>query len=177
MIIARAIAMECCAMSANRVELLQAMPIFGAINATVIESLLATARVVKVPAGSSFFREDDAADSMFVLESGRVAVSKRWKDKDFILRHLGPGDCFGEMALMDLQPRSASVRAEEDCTAIELRAEDLYRLFERDAEQFALIQMNMGREVCRRLRATDELLFHAEMGTPPKTTERLFRST
>ena len=103
---------------------------------------------------------------MFVLESGRVAVLKSWKGRVFDLRHLKQGDCFGEMALMDLQPRSASVRALEDCTAIELRPDDLLRLFERDPEQFALIQMNMGREVCRRLRFTDELLFRAQMGVP-----------
>jgi CRP-like cAMP-binding protein len=164
-------------MRATRVELLQAMPIFGAIREDMLEFLLAHTQGVSVPAGEYFFREGDAATGMFVLEAGRVCVSKRWQNRDFVLRYLEPGDCFGEMALMDLQPRSASVKAEEDCTAIELRAEDLYRLFERDAEQFALIQMNMGREVCRRLRATDELLFTAEMGTPPKTTEELFRST
>ena len=78
-------------------------------------------------------------------------------------------------------PRRAlgvSVRAIDDCTAIELRPEDLYELFERDAEQFALIQMNMGREVCRRLRVMDEMLFHAEMGSVAKgDTEKLYRST
>ena len=164
-------------MPTTRTELLQAMPIFGAIREDTLAFLLDHTKAVSVAAGQFFFREGDAATGMFVLEAGRVCISKRWHNRDFILRHLGQGDCFGEMALMDLQPRSASVRAEEDCTAIELRAEDLYRLFERDAEQFALIQMNMGREVCRRLRATDELLFHAEMGTPPKATQELFRST
>jgi len=173
----RAIAVPVRAMSATRVQLLQAMPIFGAISATVVESLLATARVIAVPAGSYFFREADAPAGMFVLESGRVAVSKRWQDKDFVLRYLGPGDCFGEMALMDLQPRSASVKAVEDCAAIELRPEDFLRLFESDPEQFALIQMNMGREVSRRLRATDELLFQSEMGAAAASTDRLFRST
>jgi len=66
-------------------------------------------------------------------------------------------------------PRSASVKAIEDCSAIELRPDHLMRLFERDVEQFALIQMNMGREVCRRLRATDERLFAAEMSAEPAT--------
>jgi CRP-like cAMP-binding protein len=78
-----------------------------------------------------------------------------------------PGDCVGEMALMDLFPRSASVRALSDCTAIRLTPQDLLRLFETDVEQFAMIQMNLGREVSRRLRHTDELLFAAVMGRPP----------
>jgi len=61
--------------------------------------------------------------------------------------------------VMDLLPRSASVRAVEDCTAIRLSAANLYRVYERDLKQFALIQMNMGREVTRRLRETDNQLF------------------
>jgi hypothetical protein len=47
----------------------------------------------------------------------------------------------------------------EDCTAIRLSAANLYRVYERDLKQFALIQMNMGREVTRRLRETDNQLF------------------
>jgi hypothetical protein len=52
----------------------------------------------------------------------------------------------------------------------------LLRLFERVATQFALIQMNIGREMCRRLRATDELLFQAVMGAVPASPETNFQS-
>jgi CRP/FNR family transcriptional regulator, cyclic AMP receptor protein len=154
-------------MQPMRVELLQRMPIFGAIRDDALLFLLAQAREVSVAEGAPFFREDDPAHSMFVLESGRVVVFKSWRGRDTVLHHLNAGDCFGEMALMDLCPRSASVRAESDCVAIEFGSGDLLRLFERDPEQFALIQMNMGREVCRRLRATDEMLFRARMGEAP----------
>ena len=71
---------------------------------------------------------------------------------------------------MDLFPRSASVRAIEPCRAIEITPAALQRLFERDVEQFALIQMNIGRELCRRLRATDELLFRVSMGAARRAT-------
>ena len=159
-----------------RLELLQRMPIFGAIRDDALLFLLAQAREVSVAAGAYFFRENDPAQSMFVLESGCVAVIKGWQRRDFVLHTMEAGDCFGEMALMDLFPRSASVRAETDCVAIELTSGDLLRLFERDAEQFALIQMNMGREVCRRLRATDEMLFRARMGETTLGPETLFRA-
>jgi CRP/FNR family transcriptional regulator, cyclic AMP receptor protein len=177
-------------MPPTRIELLQHMPIFGAIREDMLRLLLGHAREVAVRTGAFFFREHDPASSMFVLEAGRVAVLKSaprptstssapqggmskvaaphslmsWESRDLVLHTLNAGDCFGEMALMDLFPRSASVRAEEDCRAIEFGAADLLHLFEHDAEQFALIQMNIGREVCRRLRATDELLFRARMG-------------
>jgi len=151
-------------MNATRIDLLQAMPIFGALRDDTLAYLLQGAREVCVPAQGWFFREGDAAASLFVLQAGGASVLKAWKGRQYPLRRLGPGDCFGEMALMDLLPRSASVRADEACRAIELGAGDLQRLAEHDLEQFALMQMNMGREVSRRLRETDELLFAAGMG-------------
>jgi CRP/FNR family cyclic AMP-dependent transcriptional regulator len=103
---------------------------------------------------------------MFVLEAGKAAVLKSWRGQDYLLRTLKEGDCFGEMAVMDLCPRSASVRAVEDCTAIRISAANLYQVYAQDLKQFALIQMNMGREVCRRLRESDNRRFSARMGTP-----------
>ena len=164
-------------MRATRIELMQGMPIFGAIREDVLNFLLEQARTVTVAAGDHFFREGDEALRMYVLECGRAAVLKGWHGRELLLRELHRGDCFGEMALMDLLPRSATVKALENCTAIELKPEDLLRLFERDIEQFALIQMNIGREVCRRLRATDELLFRAQMGAPTEASGALFRAT
>jgi CRP-like cAMP-binding protein len=159
-----------------RIDLLQAMPVFGAIRDDALLRLLDHARVREVPTGGSFFREKDPADSMFVLESGRVAVVRTWHDEHYVLQRLGAGDCFGEMALMDLAPRSASVIAEADCVAIEIGAGDLLQLYEHDPAQFALIQMNIGREVCRRLRAIDDLLFRERMDDTPIAAEILFRA-
>ena len=164
-------------MQAHRIEVLQRMPIFGAIREDVLQFLLEQTRSVAVRAQEFFFHEGDQANAMFVLEGGRASVLKAWKGQELVLNHLEPGDCFGEMALMDLLPRSASVKALEDCNALELRPDNLYRLFERDVEQFALIQMNMGREVCRRLRAADGLLFRAVMGVAPEAADKLFHST
>src|SRR5438309_1491543 len=126
-------------MKTPRIELLQRMPVFGAIREETLHFLLDQARQVRVDAGHFFFREGDRAESMYVLETGQVAVLKGWQGHELLLHHLAAGDCFGEMALLDLFPRSASVRADVDCVAIELGCANLYRLFERDAEQFALI--------------------------------------
>lgn len=163
-------------MQPTRIELLQGMPIFGALREDMLRLLLEHAREVRVPAGACFFREDDPANSMFVLQSGRVGVLKQWQGQGYRLHDLGAGDCFGEMALMDLLPRSATVLADDDCLAIELSSSDLMRLYECDVEQFALIQMNLGREVCRRLRATDELLFRFRMGERPALPPEVFRA-
>jgi CRP-like cAMP-binding protein len=142
------------------------MPIFGGIREDMLELLVSTAEMTTVPAGQYFFRENDKADAMFVLEAGEVSILKSWDEKQYEIGRLGPGDCFGEMALIDLLPRSASVLAVQDCTAITLSMESVHRLYETDAEQFALILMNIGRELSRRLRAADERLFSFKMGDP-----------
>jgi CRP/FNR family transcriptional regulator, cyclic AMP receptor protein len=154
-------------MAPGRIALLQAMPIFGALRDDSIECLLEGAPAVQRAAGEFYFREGDDAQRMYVIERGAVEVQKRWQGRDRPLHRLHAGDCFGEMALMDFFPRSASVCVLEDCRAIEIAPAALQRLAERDLEQFTLLQMNMGREVCRRLRATDEMLFALQRGAPP----------
>ena len=163
-------------MGQARIELLQRMPVFGGIRGDILDFLVPLCPVVDVPAGGFFFREGDAADSMFVLETGKVEVLKTWRNEAYLLHTLGPGDCFGEMALMDLMPRSASVRAVDDCRAIQVSAASLQQVYERDLEQFAIIQMNMGREVSRRLRQADERLFRARMGMPRADEQHSFHT-
>jgi len=154
-------------MASTRSDWLQQVPIFGALSDDSVRFLLARSREVEVPAGGYFFRENETASAMYVLDAGRAVVLKGWHGAAIELRHLEPGDCFGEMALLDLFPRSASIRALDDCSAIELTPGGLLQLFEHDAGQFAMIQMNIGRELCRRLRATDELLFRSRMAGEP----------
>ncbi len=153
-------------MQEARIELLQGMPIFGGIHANTLQFLLAICPIVSVAANEFFFREHEEGDSMFVLELGKAAVLKSWHGQDYLLQSLKEGDCFGEMAVMDHCPRSASIRAVEDCSAIGISAADLHQVYARDLKQFALIQMNIGREVCRRLREANSRLFSAKMGVP-----------
>ncbi len=140
-------------MPSRRVELLQSMSIFGGIRDDIVEFIVGRAPSVRVSAGHCFFREGDTADSMFVLETGEAAVLKG--AEGHVLRRVAAGECFGEMSLIDLQPRSASVRAITDCTALRVSSACLYDVYARDVEQFAMIEMNMGREVSRRMRQLD----------------------
>ncbi len=150
-------------MRETRLNILQNMPIFGGIREDILEYLLEMAAIVSVPAGDYFFREQDHGTSIYVLETGRVSIIKAWKGRDFQLMELDRGDCFGEMSLIDLGPRTASVLALEDCSAIKLSNANILRIYQKDLEQFTMIQMNMGREVCRRLRKMDEECFHIRM--------------
>lgn len=151
-------------MQAGRTEALQRMPIFGGVRTDTLAALIDAATTHAVAPGGLFFREGERADSMFVLESGSVEIVRRWEGREYTLARLAQGDCFGEMAIIDLLPRSASVRALEPCTAIEISSTSLFRLYESDLEQFALVQMNVARELSRRIRASDDRLFRALIG-------------
>ncbi len=150
-------------MGANRLELLQEMPIFGALRGDTLEFILGHTKSTAVPREGFFFREGQEGTSMFVLEQGEVVVLRSWRGRDHELTRLGVGDCFGEMALIEACARSASVRAETDCRAVELSIDTMMQLYQHDLEQFTIIQMNMGREVSRRLRKADERFFDAKM--------------
>lgn len=149
-------------MTAPTITLLQSMPLFGGMSANALESLAAHAAHIAQPTGKCFFNEGDAAQSMFVLESGRVSVLRHWKGREILLRELTRGDCFGEMALIDYAPRSATVYAVEPCVAMEITADALFKLYASDLEQFAIIQMNIAREISRRLRILERRIFEQD---------------
>ncbi len=143
-------------------DLLRRMPVFGGLNDNALNLILSRSEAVSVPAGEYFFREGEGADSFFVLEKGTVIVERNWEQSTLELGRLKRGDCMGEMAIIDLMPRSASVRAEVDCEAIEITLRSLHELYKQEVEQYAIIMMNMGREVSRRLRRTDDRLLALE---------------
>jgi CRP-like cAMP-binding protein len=77
------------------------MPIRGAIRNDILRFLLDRSPIVSVKKDDFVFREGDAGQSMFVLESGRVAILKLWKGEQRLPHRLERGECFGEMALME----------------------------------------------------------------------------
>ena len=145
-------------------ELLSAMPVFGGLDEATLQLLTSLAVSVELSAGEHFFREGDDSQAMYVLQTGRVRIYKSWKGDAKPLRWMEAGDCFGEMALIDLFPRSASALAATDCEALQITANVLHQVQRHDLEQFTLLQMNIGREVSRRLRQVDDMLFRALMG-------------
>mgnify|MGYP001820682463 FL=1 len=146
----------------TQIDLLRRMPIFGGLKSETLEFLLDLSNEILVSEGDYFFREQERGNSVFVLESGRAEVHRLKQGDAIVLRKLVEGDCFGEMALIDFMPRSASVMAETNCQAIEISGKALIQLHKRDIEQYAMIMMNLGREVSRRLRLAGDRLFELE---------------
>jgi CRP/FNR family transcriptional regulator, cyclic AMP receptor protein len=146
-------------MTEERIRILQKMPIFGGVRDDILRLMLEDAAEVFLTKGDYLFEENEPGDAMYVLEEGQVAILKLCDNINYRLNSLNAGDCFGEMCLIDLGRRSASVLALTDCIAVELTNALLFKVYEKDLEQFALIQMNMGRELSRRLRIANDALY------------------
>lgn len=143
-------------MNHAKILLLKNMPIFHSVSDDGLEAILAGAATVEKSAGEHFFRQGEEALYMYVIESGSALVTKSWSDREAQLAQLGIGDCFGEMALISASGRSASVRAETPCRAIEISSLNLQALKDHDVEQFIAVHLNISRELCRRLLLADE---------------------
>ena len=107
-------------MDNDRIRLLQQMPIFGGISHDTLGYLQDQAHIVSVPQGEFFFDEGELADAVYVLDKGQAFVYKSWRGDNYRLNSLHVGDCFGEMAIIEMSRRSAAVKAVENCEAIRL---------------------------------------------------------
>lgn len=107
-----------------------------------------------IRAGERIFREGDAAATIFVVRQGRVRISKQVRGGDKTLAVLGPGELFGEMAIITGAPRSATAEALEDVTVIELDA----ARFEKMVLSEAQIGVRVLRNMAARLAEADSLI-------------------
>src|SRR5947209_3256177 len=103
-------------MSRRWLEALQAVPLFAGVSERHLRRLVRHAEEVRVPAGSPVIFREDRGREFFVILDGTAVVGPPTGRRTAI----GPGAFFGEMSVIDGQPRSASVRAAPDQTPIVL---------------------------------------------------------
>lgn len=138
---------------------LRGIGLFGALPDEVLAYLCASLERLTVDAGDLIFREGDSGRELFVVLEGRLEVLKRSSaGAETPVASLGPQDWFGEMSVLDVQPRSATVRAVCPARLLRVRAADLDALYRRDLKAYTLVVLNVARELSRRLRAADGLL-------------------
>jgi CRP/FNR family cyclic AMP-dependent transcriptional regulator len=145
----------------NRVEVpeLRNIGLFGALSDDVLAHLASTLTVTTPAAGMIVFREGDEARDMFVLVEGELEVVKKsHRGIDARVAMLGPGDWFGEMSVVDVQPRSATVRTLAPSRLMRITSADLDGLYRYDVKSYAIIVLNLARELSRRLRVADGIL-------------------
>jgi CRP-like cAMP-binding protein len=108
--------------------------------------------------GTTVFIENMPGESLFVIRTGSVRVSRMFAEGDEkYLVVLGPGDIFGEMAIIDGMPRSATARVAQDAELISLRKKDFESLCQSDPALCLKLVVNIVRGFNKRTReANDE---------------------
>ena len=138
---------------------LVATPFFGGLSDASLDLLISMLVERRFDAGATVVAEGEPGRSMYIVHSGELVVSKRGESGLVIrMASLGPGDFFGEMTLIEMQNRSASVVAESPAVLYELTARNLYTYYKADIHAYVMVMQNINRELCRRLRRADNLV-------------------
>ena len=106
---------------------------------------------------SKIVKEGESGDRMFVIKMGAVKIAKELTDtEEKVLANLVDGDCFGEMALMDGSPRSASVYAISKVTMLELYRVSLMEMFDKEPKLSVKVLYNLAKILAERVRETGD---------------------
>lgn len=112
-------------------------------------------------AGDVLFREGEAGDVMFVIQSGAVQITKQAGGDDKVLAVLGPGEFLGEMAILNGKPRTATATVIEATRCIVIDSKKLESMVARNAE----IALRLIKKLAKRLESADrlvEILMHKD---------------
>ena len=134
--------------AAARVALLRRTSLFAATPENVLSSIVPIMHEVPFADGQQIFAQGDLGASLFVVQAGQVGIFAGGQQ----LTTFGPGDFFGELALLDAEPRSAAAVAQGAVTAFRLDQEDFYDVMEERPE----VLRNILRVLCQRLRRQNE---------------------
>ena len=116
--------------------------------------------VRKYKAGEIIFREDNPGSSMFIIKSGIVEISKIINSQKVVLAKLKKGSIFGEMALVDNKPRSATVSAITNVSCLEMSR----MLFDKRLEEIPRWMRSFYQILVERLREADKKQVSLEAG-------------
>jgi CRP/FNR family transcriptional regulator, cyclic AMP receptor protein len=134
--------------SVQRLLLIQKVPIFRELRDDFLVRLAATMEELSFPAKHTIVKQGDEGRSLYVLATGKVRV--HIGDREII--KLSKEDCFGEMAVLDAEPRSASVTTLEPCDCLMLTQQQLYEAI----DETPGIAVNIIRLLSRRIRELNQ---------------------
>ncbi len=135
---------------------LRDVPIFGGLEGRSLERVVGVLQDRSFKAGATIFNEGELGREMYVLRDGEVEVRRQsTAGIEVPIVRLGAGETFGEMTLVELQPRSASVIATQATRTFSLTNLDLYNLYRDDNYAYVIVLQNICRMLSRRLRKAD----------------------
>lgn len=136
-------------------DVLRNAPLFTHLDDEVFSALTAELTEVELSRGASVFHEGDDGDQLYVILSGKIKLGRTAPDgRENLLAILGPGEVFGEMALFNPAPRSASATAVSATSLAGLRHENLRKVIYSSPE----VSMQLLGALARRLSRTNESL-------------------
>jgi CRP/FNR family transcriptional regulator len=148
----------------SNVALLQRVPLFNALSREDLEEISRVAVPRSYPKGVRVFHEGDRSDACYIVRNGDLRVTREHPDgRAIALATLGPGDIFGELAMLDGEARSASVEALSECQLLALPAGDVRRLLQGSSE----ITVKLVVALTRRLREANERIARQSFQTVP----------
>src|SRR6185312_5376231 len=125
---------------------LLATPFFGGLSGASLDLLISMLVERRFDVGATVVGEGEPGRSMYIIHSGELMVSKAGESGRAIrMTGLGPGDFFGEMTLIEMQNRSATVVAETDTVLYELTARSLYACYKADIYAYVKEMQNNNR--------------------------------
>ena len=135
------------------VDSLAKVPLLSRLPQSMLVRLASEVTVKGYPKESMLFSKDDPGESLFIIVKGEVKIALYSRSgREIVLAKFGPGEYFGEMALLDEHPRSANAVTLTDCTLLALRRKDFHRFIESEPEA----ALELLRELSLRLRSTNE---------------------
>src|SRR3954453_3521034 len=144
---------------------LLATPFFGGLAEASLDLLVSMLVERRFDAGATVVKEGAPGRSLFIVHSGQLAVGKLLDSGRVLpMSVLEPGDFFGEMTLIEMQNRSATVVAESPTVLYELTAQKLYACYKADIHAYVIVLQNINRELCRRLRRSDDRFTGQKLG-------------
>ena len=148
----------------SAVELLRSVPLFADLEEGELERFSQVAVPRSFPAGTRVFHEGDSSDACYIVREGSFRVTREHSDgRAITLATLGPGEIFGELAMLDGDTRSASAESITDGTLLALPANDVRSLLGRNPE----IALKLVAGLVRRLRAANMRLSRQSFQTVP----------
>jgi CRP/FNR family transcriptional regulator len=140
------------------------VPLFADLSETELEQFARVAVARHFPKATRVFHEGDRGDACYIVRSGTCRVTREHPDgRAITLANLGPGDLFGELAMLDGDQRSASVETLTDAELLALPANDVRALLSRHPE----ITVKLITALTRRLRETNERVTRQSFQTVP----------
>lgn len=148
----------------SAVELLKSVTLFADLEEGELERFSHVAVPRSFPAGTRVFHEGDNSDACYIVKEGSFRVTREHSDgRAITLATLGPGEIFGELAMLDGDQRSASAEALSDGELLALPAGDVRSLLARHPE----IALKLVAGLVRRLRAANVRLTKQSFQTVP----------